>query len=67
MSPDLVSIYDGWNDLRSNHSDKDVLDNWNSICNLGQKNNFDVIISLQPIAGFGEKNLSPRELDYSQI
>ena len=30
-------------------------------------NNFDVIISLQPIAGFGEKNLSPRELDYSQI
>ena len=67
MSPDLVIIYDGWNDLRSNHSDKDVLDNWNSICNLGQKNNFDVIISLQPIAGFGEKNLSPRELDYSQI
>ena len=66
FSPDLIIIYDGWNDLRANHSQSDVLRNWNSICNVGEENDFDVIISLQPIAGFGGKTLSSNELVYSK-
>jgi len=32
LSPDLVIIYDGWNDLRANHSPTDVKTNWDTIC-----------------------------------
>ncbi|MBC8250664.1 MAG: SGNH/GDSL hydrolase family protein [Candidatus Nitrosopelagicus sp.] len=64
--PDLVIVYDGLNDLRAGNSSTDILDNWNSMCELGQKNNFDVMITLQPIAGFGKKSLTEEELRYVQ-
>ena len=35
------------------------------MCELGQENNFDVIIALQPIAGFGNKILTKQETEYS--
>ena len=54
-SPDLVIVYDGWNDIRSQNSAEIISKNWDSMCNLGLENNFDVIIALQPIAGFGDK------------
>ena len=41
FSPDLVLIYDGWNDLRSNHTPTKLLKNWDNICELGKKYNFD--------------------------
>ena len=63
-SPDLVIIYDGWNDLRSQNSPEDVSDNWNSLCAIGIKNDFDVIVALQPIAGFGNKILTFDESGY---
>jgi hypothetical protein len=66
FSPDLVIIYDGLNDLRAGNSSTQVLDNWNSMCELGKQNNFDVIITLQPIAGFGKKSLTHEELQYVQ-
>jgi hypothetical protein len=34
------------------------------MCELGKENNFDVIIALQPMAGFGNKNLTKQELKY---
>mgnify|MGYP001461916106 CR=1 FL=1 len=37
-----------------------------SICEFGKKNNFETIISLQPIAGFGNKVLTNQELKYVQ-
>jgi lysophospholipase L1-like esterase len=66
LSPDLIIIYDGWNDLRSNHAPKLVKENWEKICEFGKANNFDVIITLQPIAGFGNKVLTNQELKYAQ-
>ena len=64
FNPDLIIIYDGLNDLRAGNSSKQLLENWNLVCELGHKNNFDVIISLQPIAGFGDKSLTSDELSY---
>ena len=66
FSPDLIIMYDGWNDLRANHSPDVVKENWEKICEFGKVNDFDVIILLQPIAGFGNKVLTEQELKYAQ-
>jgi lysophospholipase L1-like esterase len=66
FSPNLIIIYDGWNDLRANHTPKAVNENWKKICEFGKANDFDVIVILQPIAGFGNKALTNQELKYAQ-
>jgi len=66
FSPDLIIIYDGWNDLRANHTPMIVKENWETICKFSKENDFDVIIILQPIAGFGNKVLTKQELKYAQ-
>jgi len=60
--PDLLIIYDGLNDLKADYPIEHVKQNWKSSCELGKENNFDVIISLQPIPGFGNKKLTHQEL-----
>ncbi len=67
FSPDMVIVYDGWNDLRADNTAEIIHDNWNLMCELGQQNNFDVIIALQPIAGFGNKILTKQETEYSTL
>ena len=64
FSPDMVIVYDGLNDLRVGNSPDNILNNWNGMCSMGKENNFDVIISIQPIAGFGNKNLTQKEKTY---
>jgi lysophospholipase L1-like esterase len=64
FSPDLIIIYDGWNDLRASNTPTKLKENWELLCELGKENNFDVIITLQPIAGFGNKILTKQELKY---
>jgi len=64
FSPDLVIMYDGWNDLRSNISPNELKENWEQACEFGKENNFDIIIVLQPIAGFGSKKLTQQESEY---
>lgn len=64
FSPDMVIVYDGLNDLRAGNSPDNILNNWNDMCSIGKENNFDVIISIQPIAGFGNKNLTQNEKMY---
>ena len=64
FSPDMVIVYDGLNDLRAGTSSENILKNWNSMCKIGKENNFDVIISVQPIAGFGNKILTEKEKMY---
>jgi len=64
FSPDLVIMYDGWNDLRSNISPNELKENWEQACEFGKENNFDTIIALQPIAGFGAKKLTQQESEY---
>ena len=65
-SPNLLIIYDGWNDLRENNSPDTIYDNWDSMCKLGQENEIDVIVALQPIAGFGAKPLTAQEMEFAQ-
>ena len=64
FSPDLIIIYDGWNDLRTSNTPTKLKENWELLCELGKENNFDVIITLQPMAGFGNKILTKQELKY---
>jgi len=66
FSPDLIIIYDGWNDLRANNSLMEIKENWEKICEFGKENDFDVVVTLQPIAGFGNKVLTNQELKYAQ-
>ena len=66
LSPDLIIIYDGWNDLRANNSPNELKKNWEDACEIGNENNFDTIISLQPIAGFGNKILTKQESEYAK-
>jgi len=63
--PNLIVMYDGWNDLRENFNPDTTIDNWRSVCDIGVKQNFDVIIILQPIAGFGNKILTEQEKHYA--
>jgi len=62
FSPDLVIVYDGWNDLRADLAVGYTKDAWDRICKIGKANDFDVIITLQPIAGFGDKKLTQQEI-----
>jgi len=65
LSPDMIIVYDGWNDLRAQNSIDDVYENWNSMCELGKIYDFDVVVLLQPIAGFANKPLTSQESEYS--
>ena len=67
FSPDLIIIYDGWNDLRTNNNPSKLKENWEAICKIGNENNFDTIISLQPLAGFGNKILTKQESEYAKM
>tara|TARA_Y100000590_G_scaffold453462_1_gene598560 strand:+ start:953 stop:2515 length:1563 start_codon:yes stop_codon:yes gene_type:complete len=66
LNPDLIIVYDGWNDLRAENTPEMIEKNWNSMCDMGQIHKFDVIIALQPIAGFGNKALTTSELNLSR-
>jgi len=66
FSPDLILVYDGWNDLRASNTPNKLKENWELMCELGQKNNFNIIITLQPMAGFGNKILTEQELKYAE-
>ena len=61
FSPDLVIVYDGWNSLRMDYPVEGMTMYWQGMCELGKENNFDTVISLQPIAGFGNKKLTQQE------
>jgi len=68
LEPDLLIVYDGWNDLRnyvhagiSNASPTLWKNRWMEICELGNQQDFDIIISLQPIIGTGKKILTQHE------
>jgi len=67
FSPDLIITYDGWNDLRANNSPNKIKENLEVICEFGNENGFDTVISLQPIAGFGNKILTKQESEYAKI
>jgi uncharacterized protein YjbI with pentapeptide repeats len=59
--PDLIIIYDGLNDLKGDFPVGLIKHNWKRMCTLGEIHDFDVIITLQPITGFGNKILTQQE------
>ena len=59
--PDLIIMYDGWNDLSADNSIKKTIKNYELICQEAINNDFELIITIQPIAGFGEKQLTFQE------
>ena len=62
FQPDLVIVYDGLNDLKADYPVERITNYWKGMCDFSRENNFDVIISLQPIAGFGNKKLTQQEV-----
>ena len=62
FSPDLIVVFDGWNDLRADYPVGFMKNSWKKICEFSKAYDFDVIITHQPIAGFGDKKLTQQEL-----
>jgi uncharacterized protein YjbI with pentapeptide repeats len=71
LDPDLIIMYDGWNDAgypinwnRPSPSLNESIQNWTTVCELGNKKRFDTIITIQPIIGTGDRVLTDHELKY---
>jgi len=71
--PDLFIVYDGLNDsaqqLVKKLSDASPIkwkERWTEICDMGNQNGFEVIITLQPSVNSGKKVLTDQELKHSQ-
>ena len=66
--PDLFVVYDGWNDSAFHQdgitNEDKWFDRWKDICNLGKDKGFDVVITIQPIAGSGDRILTQQEYEY---
>ena len=60
-NPDLIIMFDGWNDLSADFSVMKIINNYELICSTAIENEFEVIMTLQPIAGFGDKSLTKQE------
>ena len=70
--PDLIMVYGGLNDAESTFTRKisssvgasyidETIENWKSVCKMGNEKGFETIIMLQPIAGTGNRILSDHE------
>jgi len=58
--PDLLIIYDGFNDAKSYPSERKTTEimwkeRWMEICDLGKQYGFETIVTLQPFLGAGNK------------
>jgi len=70
--PDLLIVFDGWNEVtaelvkNANWNEEanleDWISRWTEICEIGKQNNFETIITVQPILGSSNKILSNQEL-----
>ena len=69
FAPDLLLVYDGWNDHsrkevnRPNSDEYEWRDNWIESCKFGKQNNFETIVTLQPLVGNGKKFLTDQEYE----
>jgi len=68
FDPDLLIVYDGWNDLRRQILFDDLMasptqwkERWMEICELGKRYDYDTIITIQPSLGTVKKTLSVQE------
>jgi len=69
FTPDLLLVYDGWNDHsrkevnRPNSDEYEWRNNWIESCKFGKQNNFETIVTLQPLVGNGKKFLTDQEFE----
>ena len=63
--PDLVIMYDGWNDLKASIPIDKTIQNWKSVCKLGNEKGFETIIIVQPMIDAGNRVLTDYELQMS--
>ena len=68
FAPDLLLVYDGWNDhsrkeMSYNSDEYEWRDNWIESCKFGKQNNFETIVTLQPLLGSGKKFQTDQELE----
>jgi uncharacterized protein YjbI with pentapeptide repeats len=65
--PDLFVVYDGWNDssnhMKGNTDENKWFDRWKEICNLGNDKGFDVVVTIQPLAGTGNRIITQQEYE----
>jgi len=71
FDPDLLIVYDGWNDLKNyisydNPKASPTLwkERWMAICELGKQYDYDTIITIQPSLGTVKKTLSVQEYEH---
>jgi len=70
LDPDLFIIFDGWNELnyeeRGHEKASPIFwkNRWIEICDLGEQQGFDTIISIQPSVNFGKKILTVQEYEH---
>jgi len=60
-NPDTIIVLAGWNDLSADYSILKIKELWEETCKVASNNKFDIIIFIQPIAGFGNKDLTLQE------
>ena len=64
LDPDLIIMYDGWNDF-NNILVEETIQNWKSVCKLGENEGFDTIIIVQPLTTSGNRVLTDQEISKS--
>ena len=60
--PDLIIMYEGVNDSTSGKSVDETVQNWKSVCELGNEKGFETVIIVQPGPGTGNRVLTDQEL-----
>ena len=66
FDPDLIVVYDGYNDMAKSVTAKNWNENWSKICTLGNEKKFDTVIFLQPFLGTGYKTFFDFEYELSR-
>ena len=65
LDPDLIIMYDGWNELRSKFPAQTTVQNWESVCKLGKNEGFDTIVIVQSLPITGHRVLTEQEITNS--
>ena len=65
LKPDLIIMYDGWNDFARVSDIEKSIQNWNNVCQLGTNSGFDTVIAIQPLPGSSQRVLTNQEVENS--
>ena len=67
LQPDLIFVYDGWNDLGSHFdgesNEKIWSERWQETCEQAKERDVKMIVTLQALLGFGDRLLTDQEYE----